>query len=268
MKRHIIACTMLLGLLAAGVSAAASLTEVSPLALPIVMAGMRGSDDSEFAPPPPGEPYQVRYRPRRGRGVYREPSYGPRPEGFSQLHIGVQDVDGSEHPGVLFGFRGGIAVDPNVQIGGQVEWRHRGNSDTQVISEQPGPGGTTITVRQDLSRSSSDLIPLMALLQVGGGTGQVMPYFGIAGGVEVLHLSAENFQTGEQFDGNFAGFGWQLWGGVSMPLSGQARVNAEAFYNGAPDLSRDVDDPSTGETFRETVDMSGAGARIGLAWGF
>jgi hypothetical protein len=201
--------------------------------------------------------------------VYREPDYyrGPRPETFSQLHIGVQDVDGREEPGVLFGFRGGIQVDPNVALGGQIEWRHHGNSDTQVISEQTGPGGTPITVRQDLSRSSSDLIPIMALIQVGGGGSQVTPYFGLAGGGEILHLSAEDFTTGEDFDGTFAGWGWQVWAGVSMPLSGQARVNAEAFYNGATDLSRDVDDPS-GFTVRESVDMSGAGARIGLAWGF
>ena len=263
MKCHVIACSALFGLSAAGISAASPVTQVSPLALPLVVAG-----GAEFAPAPPGTPYEVRYRPRRGGRVYREPSYGPRPETFSQIHIGVQDVDGSEHPGVLFGFRGGLAVDPNVQVGGQIEWRHRGNSDTQVISEEPGPGGTTITVRQDLSRSSSDLVPLMALVQVGGGNGgQVMPYFGLAGGVEVLHLSAHNFETGEDFDGNFAGFGWQLWGGVAMPLSGRARVNAEAFYNGS-ELSRDVDDVTTGLTLRETIDMSGAGARIGLAWGF
>ncbi|TMQ71344.1 MAG: hypothetical protein E6K80_05885 [Candidatus Eisenbacteria bacterium] len=264
MKYHIVACIVLLGLSAAGISAASPVTQVSPLALPIVVAG------DEFAPPPPDQPREVRYRPRRwGRPPDDYPqSYGRRPQSFSQLHIGIQDVDGSEHPGVVVGFRGGLAVDPNVQIGGQVEWRHRGNSDTQVLSESAGPGGTSITVQRDLARSSSDLIPVMGLIQIGGSGATAMPYFGLAGGVEILHLSAEDFPTGEQFDGNFAGFGWQGWAGVSMPLSGQARVNVEAFYNGATDLSRDVDDPTTGETLRESVDMSGAGARVGLAWGF
>ncbi len=260
MKHHIVAFTAI-GLAAAGISNAAPVTEVSPLALPIIVAG------GDFAPPPPDEPKEVRYHPRYGRPAYRD-DYGRRPETFSQIHIGIQDVDGAEHPGGLIGFRGGLAVDPNVVIGGQVEWRHRGNSDTQVLSQQPGPGGTTIQVREDISRSSSDLIPLMGMIQVGGGGATVTPYVGLAGGVEVLHLSAENFATGEKFDGNFAGFGWQLWAGVSMPLSGQARVNAEGFYNGATDLSRDVDDPTTGGTLRESVDMSGAGARLGLAWGF
>ena len=274
MKSRVIAFAASLGLLSAGV-AAAETARVAPLALPmvefaadppVVMAG--AVSGSEWAQAP-GDRSEVRYRPRRrGRPVYREPSYGPRPETFTQFHLGFMDVDGPEKPGVLFGLRGGLAVDPHVQVGGQIEWRHRGNSDTQVISSQPAPGGGTITVRRDLARSSSDLIPLMALVQIGGGPElQVIPYFGIAGGVEILHLSAENFETGEEFDGTFSGFGWQMWGGVAFPLSGRSRVNAELFYNGA-ELSRDIEDDFTGQTFRETVDMNGAGGRIGLAWGF
>jgi hypothetical protein len=271
MKRLVFA-TALLGLFAAGTSSAAQSGGASPLALPIdfalepAVAAAATPSGAGFVIAPSGTRLEaVHYRPRRR--VYRERTYGPRPETFSQFHIGVQDVDGAERPGILFGFRGGLAVDPNVQIGGQIEWRHRGNHDTQVISSQPGPGGTPITVRQDLSRSSSDLIPIMALVQVGGSSGQVMPYFGLAGGAEVLHLSAENLQTGEDFDGTFAGWGWQVWGGLAMPLSGRARVNAEVFYNGS-ELSRDTEDAFTGQTYRETVDMSGTGARLGLAWGF
>lgn len=263
----------LMGLLAAGTSSASPTGGASPLALPLdfavepVVSAAVTPSGAGFVIAPSGTRLEsVHYRPRRR--IYREPVYGPRPETFSQFHIGVQDVDGAERPGILFGFRGGLAVDPNVQIGAQLEWRHRGNSDTQVISQQPGPGGTTITVRQDLARSSSDLVPIMALVQVGGGSGgQVLPYFGLAGGAEVLHLSAENFQTGEDFDGTFAGWGWQIWGGLAMPLSGRSRVNAEVFYNGS-ELSRDTEDAFTGQTYRETVDMSGAGARLGLAWGF
>ncbi|HET9327107.1 MAG TPA: hypothetical protein VFQ05_10065 [Candidatus Eisenbacteria bacterium] len=269
MKHHITALVALLGLSVAGIAAAAPIPEVSPLALPIVVVGGGG-----FAPPPPPEhAYRVRYRPRNGRPVYQEPPeyYRParpsRPESFSQLHFGVQDVGGSEHPGMVFGFRGGVLADANIKFGGQIEWRHRGNSASQILSEEPGPGGTTITVKRDLARSSSDLIPIMGLLEIGGSRGGLMPYFGIAGGVEILHLSAEDFQTGERFDGNFVGWGWQGWGGMSMALSRQARLNGEVFWNGAPDLSRDVQDPSGG-SIRESVDMSGAGARVGIAWVF
>jgi opacity protein-like surface antigen len=276
MKYGVVVTTLFAGLLAAGASAASPPTP-SLLALPIVEVGE--------APAPPatstlevGWVYRPRptrweatsFRPRRS--PYPEPVYGPPPAPgpttFSQIHVGFMDLNGVEQPGFLFGFRGGLALDPNVQIGGELDWRHQGGSDSHVISQQSGPSGTTLTIRQDLARSSSDLVPLMATLQVGGGsTSGVSPYVGMGGGLEVLHLSAENFQTGERFDGTFAGLGWQLWGGVALPLSGPSRVNAEVFYNGG-ELSRDVDDPTTGLTLRETVDVNGAGARLGFCWAF
>jgi hypothetical protein len=273
MKHHIIVALIALsGLTVAGISSAAvPSTEVSPLALPIVVVG------GGFVPPPPPHAYHVRYRPRYGHPPVYEPAnqepeyYHPprpsRPESFSQLHFGVQDVGGSEHPGMVVGFRGGVLADANIKFGGQIEWRHRGNSASQILSEEPGPGGTTITVKRDLAKSSSDLVPIMGLLEIGGSRGGLMPYFGIAGGLEGLHLSAEDFQTGERFDGNFVGWGWQGWGGMSMALSRQARLNGEVFWNGAPDLSRDIHDPSGGSV-RESVDMSGAGVRGGIAWVF
>jgi opacity protein-like surface antigen len=182
--------------------------------------------------------------------------------------MGFMDINGVEAPGFLFGFRGGLAADPMVQIGGELDWRHRGDSETQVISRQVGPGGSEIVVHRDLARSSSDLVPLMATLQVGGGAaGSASPYVGVGGGLEVLHLSAEDFQTGEKFDGTFTGLGWQAFGGVALPMSSQTRLNAEVFYNGG-ELSRDVDDPTTGETFRESVLVNGAGARAGFSFLF
>jgi hypothetical protein len=187
---------------------------------------------------------------------------------FSQIHAGVMDINGIEQPGFYLGFRGGLAADPMVRIGGELDWRHQGGSDTQVISKEPGPSGTTITVHQDLSRSSSDLVPLMAVIQVGGGSASsASPYVGAGGGLEVLHLSAENFQTGERFDGTFSGLGWQVWGGVAVPMGSLSRLNAEVFYNGG-ELSRDVDDPTTGLTLRESVLVNGAGARAGFSWMF
>ncbi|HEY3216382.1 MAG TPA: hypothetical protein VGK93_07810 [Candidatus Eisenbacteria bacterium] len=208
----------------------------------------------------------LRYRPRRARyGVER---YGPRPEGFSQIHLGFLDPDGRPSRGLILGFRGGLAVDPHIQIGGNLDWRHTSDRQTEVISEGTGPGGEPIVVRRDLSRSSSELFPVLGFLQVSAGSGlPVIPYFGLAGGYEILFLSAKDFQTGETFEGTFGGFGWQMWGGAALPLSGRARLNAEVFVNDA-ELSRDVDDPITGQGFRETIDMDGTGMRFGLAWGF
>ena len=241
----------------------------SPVAAPAVLIERAGDRpwDRAFAPSRWAGPRleSLRYRPRRHD---REPHNGPRPETFSQIHLGFMDPDGRPDAGLVVGFRGGVAVDPHVQIGGNLDWRHKSDRQTEVISEGTGPGGEPIVVRRDLSRSSSDLFPLLGFLQLGGGSDlPVIPYFGLAGGYEVLFLSAKDFQTGQKFDGTFGGFGWQVWGGAALPLSGRARLTAEVFVNRA-ELSRDVDDPLSGQGFRETVDLDGTGMRFGVAWGF
>ena len=83
----------------------------------------------------------------------------------------------------------------------------------------------------------------------------------------VLFLSADNFQTSEHFDATYGGWGWQAWGGVSVPLSGNSRITAEVFRNQS-EVGRDVDDPQTGVTYREIVNLDGVGMRFGLGWGF
>jgi len=266
------ACVALL--VSGGIAAAAPATAISPLTLPMAdpggVLGAAVDGGADAAPirigPGRGTRFEsTRYRPRRPRAYSDR---GPRPESFSQLHVGFLDPRGDESNGVLFGFRGGLVVDPHVQIGGLVDWRHRSNAATAVISKGPGPGGTVITTRADLARSSSDLVPVLGFIQLSGGSGlPVIPYFGLAGGIEVLHLSADNFQTGERFEGTFSGFGWQVWGGAALPLSGRARLGAEVFVNAA-ELSRDVEDAFTGQSLRETVDMDGTGMRFGIQWGF
>ena len=258
-------------------AAAATPAAVSQLALsmteaPGVWAVAVGSGPGAFgegfvAPAHPiGTRLEARYRPRRR---YAErPDYGPRPESFSQIHVGFMDPEGDASSGVLVGFRGGIEVDPRIQLGGNFDWRHKFDSATEVISEGVGPGGEVIVTRRDLSRSSSNFFPLLGFIQLSADRGRgVIPYAGLAGGYEVLFLSAENFQTGESFDGTFGGFGWQVWGGAALPLSGRARLNAEVFLNEA-ELSRHVEDGFTGQSSRETIDLDGAGMRFGLAWGF
>ncbi len=93
-----------------------------------------------------------------------------------------------------------------------------------------------------------------------------MSGFTVTGGVASA-AGAEDFQTGQSFDATYDGFGWQLWGGAALPLSGRSRLVGEVFMNNA-DLEREVFDVVTGETIRETVSTDGVGARFGLSWGF
>ncbi len=204
----------------------------------------------------------VHYRPRR--------QYSDRVDAssVSQIHLGFFDPDGSRGEQFLIGIRGGPMLDSHVQLGLGVDWIHKTEKTSSVTSSQNGPGGTPIEVRQDLARASSHLFPVMAYVQFSADDNMaVVPFFGAGAGYEVMLLSAEDFTTGAQYDGTFGGWGWQVWGGAAVPLSGRTRVTGEIFVNGG-ELTRDVKDNFLGSSYRETVDVDGAGLRLGLAWGF
>jgi len=209
----------------------------------------------------------IRYRPRRfrDRDRYESRDRGSA-TGFSQVHAGFFDPTGDPATEVLFGFRAGSTIDQHVQIGLGLDWSHKSDTQSEVLSREPIPGGGTAEVRRELSRSSSHLFPIMALIQFVPGTdAPVIPYFGAGGGYEVLFLSSEDLVRGEKFDGTFSGWGWQVWGGAALPLASNSRLSAEVFLNQA-EVTREVDVPDG--TVHEVIDLDGAGMRFGLTWGF
>jgi hypothetical protein len=250
---------------------------MNDLLAPVVNVSASGS---EFAQAPPDEKgdrfaseyirgtrYESRYRPRR-RGDYYD--RGPRRSwrGVSQLHAGFLDPEGSADPGFVVGFRGGQQVDDMIQVGIGLDWRNKSGRSAEVLRETVGPGGETVIIRRDLSRYSSNLFPALLYLQVSGPSNMsIVPYAGFAGSWQVLFLEADDFNTGETFDATYDGFGWQLWGGAAIPLSGRSRLVGEVFMNQA-DLGRDVYDPFLGFDVHETVSTDGVGGRFGLSWGF
>jgi len=205
----------------------------------------------------------ARYRPRRS-GYARSSSYG----GSTMIHGGFFDPDGDPERGILFGFRMGPKVDEHVQVGLGLDWRHKSQSYTELVGTTTGPGGEQIEIRRELSRSTSDWVPLQLFAELNAGSDMgVIPYFGIGGGYQWLGISGDDFNGGDYFDTTFGGWGWQGWGGVAFPLGPRSRLNAEVFVNGA-DLHRDSTDALTGEDVRETLSMDGVGMRFGLSWGF
>ncbi|MCC6650918.1 MAG: hypothetical protein IT348_07205 [Candidatus Eisenbacteria bacterium] len=203
--------------------------------------------------------------------------YRPRGSGYrgsagntsvSQIHIGYFDPDGDPSSRFLVGIRGGPMIDKNIQLGVGVDWAHKTEKASSVSHSEIGPGGTPIEVRTDLSSASTHFFPMMAFVQVSADDDMpIVPFFGVAGGYQVLNLSAENYQTGDTYDGTFGGWGWQIWGGAALPLSGRTRVTGEIYVNGG-ELTRDVDEVLGGGTYRESVNADGMGLRMGLAWGF
>jgi hypothetical protein len=205
----------------------------------------------------------ARYRPRRESHA-RSSSYG----GSTQIHGGFFDPDGDPDRGILFGFRMGPKVDEHVQVGLGLDWRHKSQSFTELVGTGIGPGGEEIEIRRELSRSTSDWVPLQLFAELNAGSDMgVIPYFGLAGGYQWLGISGDDFNDGSVFETTFGGWGWQAWGGAAFPLGPRTRLNAEVFVNDA-ELHRDSVDALTGDDVRETVSMDGLGMRFGLSWGF
>jgi hypothetical protein len=205
----------------------------------------------------------VRYRPRGSRGGgYMVPT-------TTQIHGGFFDPTHNFSTGFNGGFRIGPQIDPNVQIGVAVDWWHKSQSERTSLGMVPLPGGGA-SEELILSRSTADLMPILAFVQVSGDENMsVIPYAGVGAGYEWLFLTADDFTTGESFDQTFGGFGWQVWGGAGIPLSGRTRVNGEVFYNGS-EVGSDVDVFFQGVpvTVRDVVKMDGVGMRFGISWGF
>lgn len=250
---------------ASTVSAFALPIELAPTVTPTIASGDAALAGTSVSGP---RLESIRYRPRRRpRNPDRE-DYGTRSTGFTQIHGGFFDLEGDPPSAFLFGVRGGTSIEEKIQLGVNLDLSHRSDKDAVVLTEVPLPGGGTAERRTVLAESSTNLLPMMVFLQVTPGVDMpIAPYFGIAGGYEVLFLSAEDFTTGDEYDATFGGWAWQAWGGVAMPLSGRTRLMAEVFLNNG-DLERDVDDPDTGQSFREIVSVDGAGMRFGLSWGF
>ncbi len=206
----------------------------------------------------------------RERPRYRDYNESRGTGAVSQVHAGFFDPTGDLGTGLVLGFRIGPEIDPHVQLGAAVDWWHKTEEQTIKVAGGSGPGGIGVEREIQLSSSSANLVPLLGYVQVGGDASmQVIPYVGAGAGFEWLNLNGDD-PSGNSFEANYGGFGWQLWGGVAVPLSGRARFNAEVFGNGA-ELGRDVDfQDSTGATLtgREIVKMNGVGMRAGVSWGF
>ena len=206
----------------------------------------------------------VHYRPRNRGGYARQPESS----GVSQVHVGFFDPDGEQDARFDIGIRGGPMLDKNLQLGLGVDWIHKAENISSVTTAAIGPGGVPIEVKQDIARASVNMFPIIGFVQVSAPDDMgVIPYFGAGAGYQVLVLSGDDFTTGQSFEGTFSGWGWQVWGGVGVPLGGRTRLTGEAFVNGA-DLGRDVLDDFTNLQVHETVSGDGMGLRFGVAWGF
>jgi len=264
----VLAAALLSAAAAASPGSPAGLTHGSVLALPVVDLASTSFGDATSALTSLELTTQhvsaIRYRPRGSRQrSYIMPT-------TTQVHAGFFDPTHNFSTGFDAGFRIGPQIDPRVQIGLAIDWWHRSQSERTSLGPIPLPGGSG-SEELVLSKSSADLMPILAFIQVSGDENMpVIPYAGAGLGYEWLFLTADDFIYGTSFDQTFGGFGWQVWGGAGIPLSGRTRINGEVFYNGS-EVGSDVDVfiPDLGPvTVRDVVKMDGVGMRFGVSWGF
>lgn len=230
--------------------------------LPQAMLMQQGSPNLPSLPNV--EAAAVAYRPRT-QNTFKEENSRPI---VTQMHGGYFNADKDETAPFVVGVRGGPMVDQRLQVGLGIDWWHQTQNISTVLGTSTGPIGVPISTKQDSARALVNLVPIQAFAQISGfGLLGFVPYVGASGGYEVLVLSSDNFVTGQSFEATFGGWGWQVWGGVGLPLGKRSRFTGEVFVNRA-ELGHDVTDPNNGEAARETVNVNGVGARFGLAWGY
>lgn len=188
----------------------------------------------------------------------------------AQIHVGFYDPFDNFSTGFNGGFRIGPQPDPHFQLGLGVDWWHRIENKELDLGRVQAPGGSA-SEHLLLSESTADLVPILLFVQVSGDENRpVIPYGGVGAGHEWLVLTASDFVTHESFDQTFGGFGWQVWGGASLPLDWRMRLNGEVFFNECKvGTDVDVNIPGYGPaTVRDVINVTGMGLRFGASWQF
>ena len=93
------------------------------------------------------------------------------------------------------------------------------------------------------------------------------PFIGAGVTYQVLVNEVRDYENGVEFANTYGGPGWQVYGGLMMPITTQARLLGELMYNEAT-VSRNVDSFQLGLPVRETIDVSGVGLRFGVEFHF
>jgi len=201
----------------------------------------------------------------RGR---REPQYGNRGiAGWFDIRGGFFDTQDVSKNDWTLGVKAMGKVTPQLSLGMSTDLHRRSEAERIVTSQYTDPTGHVVTTSSTAFDASSNLVPLMGVLELHVPAVGIDPYFGAAGGWEFLNVQVRDFTTGEESEANYDGPGYQLFGGVGVPIGQRARFVGEAYWNGST-VKRDVIDPSTGFLVQERIGVDGGGVRAGLGFAF
>jgi hypothetical protein len=179
--------------------------------------------------------------------------------GEIHLHGGVFAPIDAEATSATLGARIGIGIGSHALIGISGDWAFKSNKLLEPVQGAlPGFEPEILLAQVD-----AHLVPAMLFVQVRLTDKFFLePYAGAGAGYEWLILDAKDYRTDESWSATYSNWAWQGYAGLGLRLSQSTRLDGELFYNGGL-LGRDVVDQS-GDSWRETVDAEGVGARVGL----
>jgi hypothetical protein len=181
---------------------------------------------------------------------------------FTDFKVGLL-MPSDAQSGFLGGINFGRSVDENIGTSVGVDIYRRSYTKETTISEYNEGEGAFREVAREIDQSIT-LIPIYFQLHFVGGLSQALQLrFSGGVGYELLWNNITNYNTNEDKTRFFHGFGWNVSGGVSYPLSRASDVFGEIMYHsGKP--SRDAGETEDGLPVRSEIDMSGIGFRFGL----
>lgn len=212
----------------------------------------------------PSAEYARRWNRARPRQYTRQ-SYRRGPNGWLTLRGGFFDSDGVAQNDWLVGLKATSVVADKLELGVSTDLQRRSDAERSRVEEFRDPAGNLVRTTVTTFETSSNLIPMLAVIDVKIPAGGIQPYFGLGAGYEVLVVDGTDFTTSTEFSDHFGGFGWQGHAGLSFPLGPRTKLVGEGYWNHAT-VDRRVRDVSTGVLVKEEIDVNGAGMRAGLAF--
>jgi hypothetical protein len=204
------------------------------------------------------------YRP----ALIRKPWNRPKKErGWFYMRGGVFDYETVAKDDFVIGFKVAGRLSDFFSLGISTDLQRREAYDQVRVEEFRDPTGNLVRSSVTTFASSSNLIPILATMDVELPTAFFHPYAGIGGGYQVMVVEFEDYDAGLFSKSTYGGLGWQAWAGLAVPMANIASITGELYLNRAT-VSRDVQDVDTGDIRKEEINVNGGGFRAGLRLAF
>jgi hypothetical protein len=168
-------------------------------------------------------------------------------------------------PGVAVGGSFGSSFNGIVSLGLGTDVYYRNYTKDTEVAETVDANGVTITTVQRELQYSTLIFPIMAELNLKIPIVWNFSIFGDGGvGFEFLRTKVQNYQDSVSEKKWYAGFAWDVGGGLMYEIGNDTDIYLEGFYKNSK-VRRDLDGASEFLPIFEEVNLSGFGVRLGIA---